>query len=257
MSAKAQPQGVIVPYSSDQIKVEKHGGKRTAAIFCGSKSSAVAGDNSKRRSDQHGRKVSSPRQHKAVTTSSAGESVNISSATLNIESDVSDAFSMVSDVSDLSCMSLPPQPSSLVSSTGSCRSGIVLPLVHGRGGAEEDVSVGRRRTKRPSSSSRSASSAFPWWRPERRSFTETIMSTRTDLVRLQEENFALRRENVNLKSQMEALQRHRLSAPVTLVVENSAAKVIDDFVGSHVEEPSKRTARWLERLRKKLCVYVN
>jgi len=197
LSGKMPKTGAIVPYSAHEIKVEKYGGKRTASIFCGTGSRS----NGDRVNGQHegGEVGDSSRKFSSIMTpSSVRDSASVTSvpSVATLESDVSDTFSVVSDLSDLSCMSGAPQ-------SAAERTSRALAAVHGQG---ETRTRFLRRPRPPVD--------FSFWECQRRRQSFYPLK-KADLVKLQEENFALKRENVNLKSRVESLLRHHQDQRVT------------------------------------------
>jgi hypothetical protein len=224
-AGEVRPQGAIVPYAPDQIKVEKHGSKRTASVFCGHR----------RLPDDAGkaRFADSRRMHAGKASSSCGDSGAVTMSPAN-ESDVSDTFSVVSDVSDLSCMSLPQSAGfSTDFARRRCSASVLLAGVHGRGVEGRSSAL----QKRPSVNDQAA---VVLWRPPR----HRAAAARAELTRLQDDNFALRRENVNLKSLIDSLKKHhqeqqRLSPALTM--ENSL-KLGDGLVAVDGQESAHQRA---------------
>ena len=206
----------VVRYHPSQIKIEKRPGKRTASYFCGLPRRPAAATTPAIEHQEVKEEDSPPRTNATATRSDAGSSVNMSSSMAE-DSDFSDNLSVVSDLSDLSVMTFGLSCLSDTSSNHRSRHrNALLAGVHG----EPKRSVHRRRRERLQSASSSTNSRT-CNQPQQRFFglhsdSESYekpyslnTAQKAEFVRLKEDNFALRRENVNLRGQLESLQEQQ------------------------------------------------
>ncbi len=214
----------IIPYRRSELRIQKQGGKQTAsAIFCATRkttsTSATGGGGaepsiSPRKSSRDGPGGGASRALIRDSFSIAPSDVSVTFSAAN-DSDFSDNYSVVSDVSDLSVMSLHNPPGLGVGHSSAAS--VVLPGVHGAGAsADKGAAEQRRRDKVRQMSRRLALLQSEKDVFSRRASVSSVQ--KAQLARLQEANFALQRENVNLKSQVELLQQHQRTAAAEAVL---------------------------------------
>ena len=191
-----------IPYSPDQITVQKHGGKRTASAFCAFRS----------------KKPVNPRPPSIPPS-------------VSCESDHDDAMSAVSDVSDLSVMSI----NSLSGDSGfRCQNGTdkrryfpsLLPAVHGQKPVDMKVQV--RRLNRQLALMKSENEEY-----QKQAFFVT--GHKEELFKLKSQNFELSRENANLKSQLSSTKEVVQDLKqVKIELENAAKQTNEDKLKADV-----------------------
>ncbi|TRY68602.1 hypothetical protein TCAL_14254 [Tigriopus californicus] len=194
----------IIQYHPSQLKIEKRCGKKTATMFCATRKPSSASS----------RLSSTSEGAQKCHTSQTGGSIPGSDCTMSSintdESDYSDNLSVVSDISDLSVLSFPT--SLTLSLSNSRHHSSLIPGVHGQsGGASSSVAKsqlnGDRRMKH-------MAKKMALLQTEKDAFQKQVnqsSSHRLEVSQLKEENFRLRRENVNLKSQVESIQTYQKS----------------------------------------------
>jgi hypothetical protein len=167
----------IIPYPASQIKVEKSGPRKTSSVFCAPRKTAShKGDKSPRKGHIH-------------------DASSVSSVSAVTDSEMSDSMSVISDASDLSVISSVKKLSLFALDDihfTAARTTHIIPQVHG-----EVHHHGARRKE------------------TRRIALDLVPSqpkyNQKELARLQEENFQLRRQNVNLRGQVESFQQYQKS----------------------------------------------
>ena len=236
----------IIPYHPSQIKIEKQSGKKTPSLFCAPRGAAVRRQPTSPTEDASvAIKVRSPpplpnpsngvlpRSRKpngnSVSVSERGSTITMSS--MAEDSDFSDNLSVVSDISDLSVMSL--NHSSFTSTMSFNQAGggnssktPIVPGVHGvgvqslHGSASLEVLKSKRNLLSNPNEQRQVrrlTKKIAFLQSEKEVFERqfTISSSqRSEIYQMKEENFQLRRENVNLKGQVESLQNLQRSMVV-------------------------------------------
>ncbi len=181
-----------VPYRPSEIKIEKRGGKQTAsALFCQTRKTSSSSSSKARRNSRSNESIQGGSSTAAVAASDCASSSAFSSA-VAADSDFSDAHSVVSDISDISVMSLQHEQQFRVAAAA-------IPEVHGDAGTSQ-----RLRSRREKLISQLGEDFLV-----KKTVASASSRHRFQVAKLQEANFSLQRENVNLKSQVEMLLQHK------------------------------------------------
>ena len=195
-------------YHPSQLKIEKRPAKKTAGYFCGAvRRPAAARSRTRADGASSSEAAAAPKPNPASEASST--SANASSS-INEDDFSGDNLSVVSDLSDLSILSFTHSCLSDASvarrNSSPYNLGKSPPAIVGvHGGGHIRYGGGQRRRELASSRrvpllSESDSNCDA----RQRCFSSSI--SRRELSRLKDDNFTLRRENVNLKGQVESLQ---------------------------------------------------
>ncbi len=212
----------IVRYQPSEIKVEKQEGMKTASAFCSSRKASDGDGKPQREFIPH-------QNRREVSQLQGGPLAASDTASAANDSDFSDNFSVVSDLSDLSIMSLhhyvlPSDPFKMGSSSHSLA---ILPEVHGSDSGKDGKQQQQQQQQQGSKVTSTLLKKRLLLQNEKEALqkrTTNLPSQKLQIARLQEANFALQRENVNLRSQVELLQQHQKSAPAPFVAPPSVVE---------------------------------